>query len=374
MNKPLDIESRGRLRAKNKWIRPGYWPILGAAASLGATALGSYNSYTLENPRKRARSQSLPPTPPNSQQMGSRSRSVSRGRSMSVSPAIRRRSSSSRRRGAISGGITTEQRDFATRYVRRSMPRHRRRRWRSFTRKVQHVMLQMGATQSFNLKFSARKTAGVETQLWDGMMLGGTQPNNNDELLQAFRRAYGTAITNANVDDYKLYIKSLCLDLQIRNNGDKNVIIELHQLICRKSYNQSERIDTHFQTAMGEMQNQTGFTAQAITDPTTTIFQNSIFLQYWKVLKKSQIVIGAGETTTLQLRIPYNRMMSGKLIESHVQAIPGFTRAFIFSMKGAPELNASDVQYSDFDILWVSQTFVNYQIPPGSTRAQTSAP
>lgn len=359
----MDLE-RGRQLQR----APSYSPYKRALAfTAGAIAKGGqyaapFIANALSTPKRRRIS--LPPTP--------MSRSRSRGRSM-FRRSSRRRSSSSRGR-ASSGGVTTEQRDYATRYISRPQSRYRRKRWRSFTRKVQHVMLQMGGTQSFNLSFSGRNSQGVNTARWDGQMIGGTQANNNDELLQAFRRAYGTTVSASNVDDYRLFIKSLVLDLQISNIGDKNVVIEMHTLVLRKNYNVAERIDVMFDTCLAEIPPQTGFTQATSGQPTSSIFQNSIFCQYWKVLKKAQIVISPGETTTLQMRIPYNRMLQGKLIETNNIGIPGFTRAFFWQAKGSPEVNASAVQYSDFDIVWQSQTYVNYQVPPGSLQARTSIP
>jgi len=254
------------------------------------------------------------------------------------------------------------------------MPRRRRNRWKSFTRKVQHVMLQMGGTQSFNALFQGRNTEGVNTARWDGQMIGGTTASNNDELFQAFRRAYGTTLTTTTVDDYKLFIKSLCLDIQISNIGDKNVILEMHTLVMRKNYNVGSRIDVCYTDTLAEVPPQTGFTQAAPTDVTSTLFQNSLFCQYWRILKKTQIVISPGETTTLQLRIPYNRMLQGKLIETNPMGIPGFTRALFWQAKGSPEYNAPSVQHSNFEIVWQCQTFVNYQIPPSSSRTATSIP
>jgi len=234
-------------------------------------------------------------------------------------------------------------------------------------------MLQMGATQTFSSRSGAKKDISSNQQSWDGQILGGTQAPSNDELFQAFRQAYGTSVTTTNVDSYRLFIKSLCLDVQITNTGDKNLVFEVYHIRNRKTWNRAERLDVMLTEMINENDAQTGFSFTA-TDPGYTLFQLPEFCQYWQITKKQQIVLSPNETTTMQIRIPFNRMLNGKLIESSIQALPRFARGLFWSCKGAPELNdaADNVQYADGSYCWLRQTTVNYQIAPGSTTARSS--
>jgi len=203
--------------------------------------------------------------------------------------------------------------------------------------------------------------------VWEGQILGGTQPANNDEVLQAFRNAYGTAVNATNVDSYKLFIKSLCMDIQITNTGDKNMVVEMYSIKHRKNWTASDRMPTMLSTCITELENPTGFTFTS-TDPGYTLFQVPQFCQYWSITQKQQIVLSANETTTLQIRIPMNKMVNGKAIETYIQSMP-WARGFFWSAKGAPEANAglTDHQYADGSYVWASQTTVNYQMPPANT-------
>lgn len=232
-------------------------------------------------------------------------------------------------------------------------------------------MLQMGAAQTFSDTFGTIRSYLANKQAYWGYMLGGVNATNNAELVNAFKLAYGSALNLADLDDYRLFIKSLCLDVQINNNGTNTAIVEVYHLTCRKSYPTATNIDTQFADTFAEIPAQTGYT-RAIDDPGYTPFQNSLFCSHWKIIKKQQLQLGPGELSTMQIRIPANRMMYGKKLETNPAMIPGFTRGLLFIMKGEPENNAGTAQISSGEIVFATQTTVNYQLPPSSTRTQTA--
>lgn len=310
----------------------------------------------------RNANRATPPSPPNTpKRMPAYSRSRSRGRTVRRRTS-RRRSSYSRSRARI-GGITTEQRDSSVRYV----SRRGRRRTSRFVRRVQDVMLRMGATQTFSIRFGGLTNVSTNQQQWQGQILGGAFPTNNDEVFQAFRNAYGTGVTSTNIDSYRLFIKSICLDIQITNSSDKNMILEMYTLKASKPWTAADRLATQLTTCITETDQPTGFTFTA-NDPGWTLFQVPQFCQYWTVVRKQQIVISAGETTTLQIRMSMNRMVNGKELETRQQTIRG-ARALFWSAKGAPEVDGvgTGQQYADGQFVWTSQCTVNYQMPPGNT-------
>lgn len=290
-------------------------------------------------------------------------RSASRGRK-------RVRSGSSRRRSGSRLGVTTEQRDSAIRYSPRRGSR-RGRKARRFARRVQNVFLRLGALQTFSDTSGFVKTITLNQQAWDGFLVGSTTVTGQDHLFQTFRLAYGTALTTSTVDDYKLFVKTICTDFQFTNNGSTTLIFDFHSLLSRKSYNVAEALDTHLNTVIAETPAQTGFTFTS-TDPGYSLFQVPLFCQYWKVMRKWQVQLGAGESTTLQIRIPVNRMIPGKLIESNPQAVPRLTRGLLWSVKGGPYNNAGVAVTAAGSYVWNTQTTISYQIPPASSRTQVA--
>lgn len=275
------------------------------------------------------------------------------------------------KRKFISGRTTTEQRDSRVGYVKHRMPRGRRRRWKRFTRKVQHVMLQMGASQTFSVPRATIKSWIANAQNYWGVMLGATGAVNNDDLVDAFKRAYGSTLNLTDLDDYKLFIKSLCLDVQINNNGANTAIIEIYHLLARKPYNDTSNLESQFAATFNEIP-APGTYSRAITNPGYTPFQNALFCSHWAIQRKEQIQLGPGELSTLQIRIPANKMFLGKTLETSPAMIRNFTRGLLVICKGEPENASGTAQLSAGEIVFATQMTCNYQLPPSSTRVQTS--
>jgi len=298
----------------------------------------------------------------------SRSRSPSRGRKRFRSRSPRRSRSRSRSNPM---SVTTEQRDSAIRY-RRGLFTRRGRAQRTFAARVRGVFLRASALQCFSDVNNANKTVTAAQQQWDGYLVAGTTCTDNDALFQAFRLAYGSSLTTATIDDYQLYIKVVCTDFQFTNTGSTTLVFDFYSLMCRKSYNVAEQLAIMIATLQAETPAQTGFTFTS-TDPGYSLFQNSLFCQYWSILRKWQVQLGAGETTTLQIRVPVNRRIQGKTIETNPQGIPGLTRGLMWSCKGAPFNNAGTPTTNSGTYTWCSQTTVSYVIPPTSQRAQIAS-
>lgn len=231
--------------------------------------------------------------------------------------------------------------------------------------------MRTGACQSFSDTFAALKSFLAGEQAWDGQMCGGVSATDNNEIFNAFRMAYGSGLTVGSCDDYNLFVKNICMDLQFRNTGSTLIIFDFHSLMCRKVLNTADRIDAQFSASLAETNTQAGFSRSA-TNPGYSIFQNPLFLQYWKVLRKWQVQLGPGEVTTLQVRINPNRMIRGKTIETHLQSIPKLTRAIFWSTKGAPADIAGVANTSAGSYAWSSQITVVYQLPPSSTRVSVA--
>lgn len=276
-------------------------------------------------------------------------------------------------KSVISSGPITTQHDVSLRYRRKSMPRRKRKAWKSFTNKVKHVMLQMNSLTSFtsdNLRSNFTTTTNQQTVF--GVYLGGTGASNNDELLAAFKAAYSSALSSSTVDDYKLFIKSMCLDVQLSNTGSNGIILDVYELIARKADNaSSETIGNMYSRLYNEQT--VGALGSLLPDsPSSTPFQNALFLQKWKIMKKKEILLGSGQVTTMQMRVPYNRTLQGKTIESNPSYIPGVTRAYLFQARGVPVNSAGTVNAAAIDISMCCQHTVTFGIPPGSQRSTAS--
>jgi len=250
----------------------------------------------------------------------------------------------SRRKSPISGTVTF-QRDGVTRYTKRRMPGRMRRRWKSFIKKVDAVNLGKCALQTFTRDTTSRETWAENAQGYFGYIAGGVDVTGNNELAEIFRDVYGAAITTITRNRLKLYLKSLVMDIQVRNDGTRPMILDVYTLRCRQSYKDpsklNDQFDDCFEVATG------GPTASAggvtdLTNPAVTVFQNPQFCKYWAVQKKQELVIGGGNVATFQLRLPTNKFFSGRDFDTNEQAIPGYSHALFFMPRGAPVDNVAE--------------------------------
>lgn len=262
-------------------------------------------------------------------------------------------------------GTVTFQRDGVTRYVKRRMPASMRRRWRSFTRKVQHVNLQAGPTRTFTRDFLDLETWSINEQGYFGYMCGGMTVTDNDEIRQVFTDAYGTG--TATLNQRKLFIKSCVMDVQLRNAGTSPIVLDVYTLRCRKGSDAADTLATQFADTFSDLLASGSGTTSAV-NPAVTVFQNPGFLQYWAVQKKQELVIGGGNVATFQIRLPTNKLVNAKLFETEPQAMPGYTYALFFQPRGSPEYNGLETtsQLAAGAVNIGVQWTVCYQVPPAA--------
>jgi len=280
-------------------------------------------------------------------------------------------SRSSGKQSVIQSGIISTQHDVANRYRKKRMPRRKRKAWGRFSRKVKHVMLQMNALQSFTSdNYNRVITWAAQAQATFGQMLGGVNATDNDELLAMFKSVYGAALGINSIDKYKLFIKALCLDIQLRNTGASACIVDVYELVCRTGDKLANRIEVSYTNAFNE-QSTALVGGKFSTNPATTPFQNPLFTSMWRIVSKKEMLLGGGQITTMQMRMPYNKMFYGKKLENNEQAVPGFTRAYLFQVRGVPENLLGVPQLAAGELVICSQVTGSYNIPPGDTQATT---
>lgn len=283
--------------------------------------------------------------------------------------ALRGNSSKKARSVSSSSPITTQY-DVSGRYRRKPMPKRKRRAWKRFTSKVKHVLLQQTPLSSYTFDTANNETWAVNQQATFGVMLGGTTASGNDELLQAFRNAYGATITTTNVDAYKLFIKSIVLDVQLVNTGSAGAILDVYTLQARSSDTVQETIGSQYIRLYQEMDSPL-VNVPDWQSPATTPFNNGLFCGKWKILNKKEILLGPGQSTTMQMRNPANKTMYGKTIESNPAYVPGYTRAYLFQVRGLPENSAGTARLAAGTLTFARQFSVVYAIPPGSSTVTT---
>lgn len=214
----------------------------------------------------------------------------------------------------------TYQHDSALRYRKKRMPRRKRKQWVRFVRKVSAVDLSMQPLQIYTSEGTTNQSSSAnQAQVWS-RVLGGTQLSGNDEIYQIFQGAYNVANVAA-CAPYKIFIKSMCLDIQVSNNGSYPVIIDVYTLQSRQKYATASDVGAHFLGALSELQSPAGGGSVTTNKTALTVFDAPNFCSYWKVLQKREVVIGSNNVATFQMRAPVNRHIEGKDLSSAVQCI-----------------------------------------------------
>lgn len=265
----------------------------------------------------------------------------------------------------------TTQYDLAQRYNYKRMPRRKRRRWVSMLKKSQFIDQKSQPLFSWTTNYSQLRTANVNAQVSFGYLLYPVNAGNNLEerdLINIQDQAYttGGVIDSAR----KFYVKSACLDVQIRNMGTAPVIIDCYRILCKlNNPTGAQTLSTLWANSFGEQSGGAGNT----TKPALTPFQNPNFCRYFKILTKKEILLGALQTTTLQMRDPKNRIITGRQMISEQSILPYITKGFFFQVRGAPEkdLAGTGSQLAGVDLSVGIQKTYNWAYPPGPSGRDT---
>lgn len=243
----------------------------------------------------------------------------------------------------------TQQHDVRNVYIKKRMPRARRRRWVSFKKKVQAVAASQTALQ----------TAYIREQLavpWNASQVGF--------CAQSIYSANGSAGT-ATVGCYndlaqictdrsdnllgfsgsKVTFQSCCMDTTIANTSSFPIVIECYEYITRSEI--SDTPDAGSGNSV-EAAYTTGFAANTNASvaplpkvgPNTlgsTPFNNSAFTNHFQILRKKRIQIGANEIFTMTMRDPKNHTFYRLSDITSKFNIRGVTRGWLFQFYGSPD-------------------------------------
>lgn len=254
-------------------------------------------------------------------------------------------------------GFTSRQHDMRTQYVKKRMPRGKRKRWVSFVKKVNAVSdNDRGVTTIlFNKRgsISTPSTAGAdnipqqavaETHLYGNSGVDQLSGINNMKIGLGdigYIFTYDNNVAGASNFTKKMRFHSAVMDVSVRNPMDKIMELDCYEIGYHKS-------STSLPELQGVLTSGTTTAATAATLPllgATTININyrgvtpfelgpGISEGKIRILKKTKYFVGPGEVITRQLRDPRNRYFD-ELYQNRVNGfvIPGFTRSLLWIAK-----------------------------------------
>lgn len=332
--RPLDIESRGRDRRRNSWpLRPGFWPVATSlGASLLSTGVGWYNSSKRKRGNTPSPNRSLirvgDSAMPRSVSRGrSRTRTTSRARSVSM----RSRSRSMFRSRSRSGGIISRQRDQASRFIGSGRRGLRRRR---VAYRIQNTLCRMEPLQTWTAKGAINLTSGVNLIGVYGVGLFHTSQTDQPDLSLI---ATDAGMSGAGSSTQRMWIKNACLDLEIKNTGSVECIMDVYTLLMRRDPSTTNDTGTQWSNFFNDQQTLTG---KAPLDVSNSVFQNPSFCQHYKVLSKREVLILPGEFITMQMRRGKDKFVQNRTISDNLCGLEGACKLFFLMFHGAPDPTA----------------------------------
>lgn len=270
----------------------------------------------------------------------------------------------------ITGSILTNQYDAGSRYTKRRMPRRRRRAFVKSWKKFQWMVQKQQPLLTWTNGFANNWSGTADTQGTFGTFLYPINLGTNEtDLRDIIVAAFGGTLTDHQTK--RLYIKSACVDVQMRNSGGSPCIIDVYKVVAT---------GLPWQTAGSSIQGiwNTTYGLQSGTlqaaDVALTPFQNPELCKYFKVINKKEILLGTGNVTTLQMRIPGNRPIYGRQLNAAGGTYPRRTMGFIFQIRGTPESGAFSPpnRLSAYSIDVGIQKTYNYGLPPTPTQNETT--
>lgn len=254
---------------------------------------------------------------------------------------MRRRTSRARSRSySRSGGVTTRQRDQAVRYSGGRRRRGRGRGVRRFRYRVMNTLLSQEPLQVWTNAQSFSLSSAVNRTGIFGCGLFTTNLSGQTDLASLFTDA-GLDTSVSTNDGSRLYIKSACMDVELKNTSSLEVILDVYVVIPQKTVPNQNDIATQFDNTFQKMTGSTGTGGATPSNAApVSLFENPVFCQYYKIISKREMIILPGEITTMQMRFGKDRMIEAQQVINNPNSIPRLAKFYIFSFHGPPDPTA----------------------------------
>lgn len=137
----------------------------------------------------------------------------------------------------------------------------------------------------------------------------------------------------------KFICQSACMDVFIVNKGGATAVIEAYYIVARKDMpptGNSAYVEDLYVDAFSDLAVTGSGTALSAVALGTTPFNAPDFCSQFRIYKKLRIQLGAGATTTFQIRDPKNRVIRSDDVE-YSAIRRGITRGILLQVYGLPD-------------------------------------
>lgn len=220
--------------------------------------------------------------------------------------------------GTARGGGTgiTRQHDHTTQYVKKRMPRRRRRRWVRFIRKVQAAQGKVlgSKTVIMNSQIGLPWTGPTQVALYG--ILYGNHGTNDTNFFCGARDLKKISDADTQIDQIseKCVFHSGVMDITARNLGENQLEVDLYTVLLRTT--EEARSDPPADVAIAEnvpsIGTLTGLTLG--TRGVTPFDLPQLARQGWRIIRKEKYFLGPDDTFTKQMRDARNHYVTvGKI-------------------------------------------------------------
>lgn len=227
-----------------------------------------------------------------------------------------------RKRSPPETGVTTQY-DKTTQYIKKSMPKRKKRQWKRFVQKVQAVNSKSLGTNTivFNKSISTAVTATVQGFICAALY--GFTGDSDASNFTGMRDIYTIATNDSRIGQPgsgnrtgKFTFGSACIDMTMRNAGTVTLEVDVYELMFGSDLQTNGNpISTFGQADAATPRPPTGVvtgTSIAFNSRGATPFDfpYAIGADKMKILKKRKYLLGAGQAATLQYRDPRNYVVN----------------------------------------------------------------
>lgn len=229
--------------------------------------------------------------------------------------------------------MNTQFHETQGRYRARRGGRRSRRRGTGIMRSL----LSLDPVQTWTNAYSSNQASGVNQASTYGVGLYTTQMTGDTDL-QSICTDAGYNIGTTTDLTAKLMIKSAVMDVQFMNTGSSPIIVDVYDVVQRKDPHTTGNVGTQFNTYFNY---QTAITAESANDIAVSLFENPVFCQFYKILHKTEVLLGNGEVITRQMKLTRPRLIKTEIVSAYPSAYPRINRFWVFSWHGLPNATAN---------------------------------
>ena len=255
-----------------------------------------------------------------------------------------------RRRLVRRSSTVTRYLNRGTVYRRHAMPRRQKRRYMKRIRFVQRVINSDLAAKTLLFTAggvaSATSASAITSQGWmsfsmygcegQSTVVSGFTPSTGDnDMLNIYNDIASAPINSAQL----MNVRGAVMDIQIQNESTTEpLFMDLYKIICRRDVALTTTVTTMpslFARELGQQTVLPNTTALSINQWPVTLFDNSGFCRYFKILSKTRTQLDPGALVQLQLKDRKQRQFTREDVEALLYR-RGWTQSYIVMFWGTP--------------------------------------